>query len=174
MGANGKGRSRRVRSAPGKRRGGSWPSARASRSAPAYKATMPGKMHSRAPTRQAAGGSRRLRPTGPAGTSQTTSYARDFHMRKLTKAAGILFLAASAVHGDGVLRAAGVAPGKPGPSVPTVRPLEDVVDPFAAGTVKPTTQPSTRPSTQPAAAAAAAGATVDAAKPAKPVTAADV
>lgn len=74
-------------------------------------------------------------------------------MRKLTKAVGLLFLAASSVYSDGVLGAAsgdrgkGVAPVKTGADV---KPLEDAVDPFADGKGKkneaaPATQPVVAP-----------------------------
>jgi type IV pilus assembly protein PilQ len=79
-------------------------------------------------------------------------------MRKWTKAAGLVFLAASSVYPDGMLRAAAdraVAGGKPA-KAPEVKALEDALDVFAdpkAAAGDPATRPATQPATQPAAAA---------------------
>lgn len=82
-------------------------------------------------------------------------------MRKWTKAAGVLFLAASSVYTDGALRGASAdkaaADGK-APKAPEVKALEDATDAFAdpkaggpaaadaaAASVVPSTQPTTQP-----------------------------
>src|SRR3954447_14818423 len=87
-------------------------------------------------------------------------------MRKLTKAAGLLFLAASSVYSDGVLRAAGVNPTKSTNGPTNIRPLDDAsaanptkgaASPSNGFTVAPATQPTdgAKPSTQPIASAPA-------------------
>lgn len=80
-------------------------------------------------------------------------------MRKWTKAAGLIFLAAASVYSEGALRAASGAraTGAPGASDKVAKAPEVNILPDAdAGNVAavPTTRPATQPSTQPAAQAA--------------------
>jgi type IV pilus assembly protein PilQ len=76
-------------------------------------------------------------------------------MRKLTKAAGLLFLAASSVYSEGALRAAGVdgaSPAKPAvTALPDAAPAATpAADPFAANEAAPVA-PTTRPVAAPVA-----------------------
>ena len=82
-------------------------------------------------------------------------------MRKMTKAAGLLFLAASSVYSDGVLRAAGAGSASAAPGAKTggtsFRLTDDHAEPVSPGSLaKPTTRPTSQPATAPSATPVAA------------------
>ncbi|MDB5297981.1 MAG: hypothetical protein JWO31_3964, partial [Phycisphaerales bacterium] len=58
-------------------------------------------------------------------------------MRKWTKAAGVIFLAASSVYPDGVVRAASADRAKPAKGPVEVKPLEDAPAPVLAPATRP-------------------------------------
>ena len=64
-------------------------------------------------------------PVDRGSDAPAIQLSRELVMRKLTKAAGLLFLAASSVYSDGVLRAAGVNPTKSTNGPTNIRPLDD-------------------------------------------------